>query len=309
MGKKKIIINIITVIICLLILAGGFFTYKYFTTDKEETLEKEEISSEPIFTTENYPKVDGSTATLPLAEAFQANFTGQSIDDVDVTHSKTHQAYENLINKDVDLILVTEPSDEELKMAKDAGIELEVTKVVNEGFVFFLNKYNPVNSLTLEQIQGIYSGEITNWKEVGGTDQDIIAYQRPTNSGSQTGMLSLVMKGKKMVEAPKETIAESMFDIIDVVSNYENGANSIGYSYYYYANTMYLSDDIKLLSVNGVEPNNETIGSGEYPILTAYYIVNRKDDISEDAKTLKENMLSARGQKVAEEAGYVPIQK
>jgi phosphate transport system substrate-binding protein len=70
---------------------------------------------------------------------------------------------------------------------------------------------------------------------------------------------------------------------------------------------MYLSDDIKLLSVNGVEPNNETIGNGEYPILTAYYIVNRKDDISDDAKTLKENMLSARGQKVAEQAGYVPI--
>jgi phosphate transport system substrate-binding protein len=309
MGKKKIIINVVTVIICLLILAGGFFAYRYFTTEKEEILIDKEISSEPIFTAENYPKVDGSTATVPLAEAFQANFTGQSKDDVEVTHSKTHQAYENLINKDLDLILVTEPSEEELQMAKDAGVELEVTKVVNEGFVFFLNKYNPVNSLTLEQIQGIYSGEITNWKEVGGTDQEIIAYQRPTNSGSQTGMLSLVMKDKKIAEAPKETIADSMFDIIDVVSNYENGANSIGYSYYYYANTMYLSDDIKLLSVNGVEPNNETIGSGEYPILTAYYIVNRKDDISEDAKTLKENMLSARGQKVAEEAGYVPIQK
>jgi phosphate transport system substrate-binding protein len=308
MGKKKIIINVITVVICLLILAGGFFAYKYFTTEKvEEEISEEEISTEPIFTAENYPKVDGSTATAPLAEAFQANFTGQNIEDVEVTHSKTHQAYEKLINKELDLILVTEPSEEELQMAKDAGVELEVTKVVNEGFVFFLNKYNPVNSLTLEQIQGIYSGEITNWKEVGGTDQDIIAYQRPTNSGSQTGMLSLVMKDKKIADAPTEIIAGSMYDIIDVVSNYENGANSIGYSYYYYANTMYLSDDIKLLSVNGVEPNNETIGNGEYPILTAYYIVNRKDDISDDAKTLKENMLSARGQKVAEQAGYVPI--
>ena len=69
---------------------------------------------------------------------------------------------------------------------------------------------------------------------------------------------------------------------------------------------MYLSDEIKLLKINGVEPNNDTIKNGEYPILTAYYIVNRKDDMSSEAESLKENMLSTRGQKVAEEAGYVP---
>ena len=312
MKKKKVIANIITIVICLVIVALGYVAYKYFTNandlknQNEPEQVEEKISTEPLYTDENYPKVDGSTATAPLAEAFEANFKGKKIDEVNVEHSKTHKAYEKLINKELDLILVTSPSEDEEKLAEKSNVELEVTKVVNEGFVFFLNKNNPVNSLTVEQIQKIYSGEITNWKEVGGNDEEIIAYQRPKNSGSQTGMLDLVMKDKKIKEAPKEDIAMSMSDIIDAVSNYDNKESAIGYSYYYYANTMYLSDEIKLLKVDGVEPNNDTIKNGEYPILTAYYIVNRKNDISSEAESLKENMLSTRGQKVAEEAGYVP---
>lgn len=312
MKKKKVIANIITIVICLVIVALGYVAYKYFTNandlknQNEPEQVEEKISTEPLYTDENYPKVDGSTATAPLAEAFEANFKGKKIDEVNVEHSKTHKAYEKLINKELDLILVTSPSEDEEKLAEKSNVELEVTKVVNEGFVFFLNKNNPVDSLTVEQIQKIYSGEITNWKEVGGNDEEIIAYQRPKNSGSQTGMLDLVMKDKKIKDAPKEDIAMSMSDIIDAVSNYDNKESAIGYSYYYYANTMYLSDEIKLLKVNGVEPNNDTIKNGEYPILTAYYIVNRKNDISSEAESLKENMLSTRGQKVAEEAGYVP---
>lgn len=312
MKKKKVVANIITIVICLVIVALGYVAYKYFTNtndlknQNEPEQVEEKISTEPLYTDKNYPKVDGSTATAPLAEAFEANFKGKKIDEVNVEHSKTHKAYEKLINKELDLILVTSPSEDEEKLAEKANVELEVTKVVNEGFVFFLNKNNPVDSLTVEQIQKIYSGEITNWKEVGGNDEEIIAYQRPKNSGSQTGMLDLVMKDKKIKDAPKEDIAMSMSDIIDAVSNYDNKESAIGYSYYYYANTMYLSDEIKLLKVNGVEPNNDTIKNGEYPILTAYYIVNRKNDISSEAESLKENMLSTRGQKVAEEAGYVP---
>ena len=312
MKKKKVVANIITIVICLVIVALGYVAYKYFTNtndlknQNEPEQVEEKISTEPLYTDKNYPKVDGSTATAPLAEAFEANFKGKKIDEVNVEHSKTHKAYEKLINKELDLILVTSPSEDEEKLAEKSNVELEVTKVVNEGFVFFLNKNNPVDSLTVEQIQKIYSGEITNWKEVGGNDEEIIAYQRPKNSGSQTGMLDLVMKDKKIKDAPKEDIAMSMSDIIDAVSNYDNKESAIGYSYYYYANTMYLSDEIKLLKVDGVEPNNDTIKNGEYPILTAYYIVNRKDDISSEAESLKENMLSTRGQKVAEEAGYVP---
>lgn len=313
MKNKKVIINILVVLICIAVCIGCYFLYNSLTKGNTETVKKaaeEKISTDPLFTDEDYPIVDGSTATIPLAEAFEANFKAKDVDEVEISHSKTHNAYVKLIDGDVDLILVTEPSEDALELAEENDVELEVIKVVNEGFVFFINSTNSVKSLTLEQIQDIYAGEITNWKEVGGEDEEIIAYQRPVNSGSQTGMLSLVMKDKKIADAPTENIAMEMTDIIDVVSDYENNSGAIGYSYYYYANTMYLSDDIELLAVDGVKPNNDTIKEGEYPIQTAYYIVIRKDE-PENSKTreLVEAMLSTRGQLAAENAGYVPLGK
>lgn len=276
--------------------------------------DEEEISSEPLYTLDNYPKVDASLATQPLTNAFIKNFVGENVDVSKLDYTNTHPGYVRLINDEVDLIVVTEPSKEELELAKQKGVELEVIPVVKEGFVFYVNSNNKVDSLTKDQIQGIYSGEITNWKEVGGEDMEIKPFQRPTNSGSQTGMLSLVMKDKKLMDPLKENLVDTMAQIINFVSSYENGKNSIGYSYYYYATTMYegidkeIASNIKLLGIDGVKPNAKTIQNGSYPYTTAYYIViNKADDENSPSRKLANLMLSKRGQQVAKNAGYVPV--
>lgn len=275
---------------------------------------EEEISSEPLYTLDNYPKVDASLATQPLTNAFIKNFVGEDVDVNKLDYTNTHPGYVRLINDEVDLIVVTEPSKEELELAKQKGVELEVIPVVKEGFVFYVNSNNKVDSLTKDQIQGIYSGEITNWKEVGGEDMEIKPFQRPTNSGSQTGMLSLVMKDKKLMDPLKENLVDTMAQIINFVSSYENGKNSIGYSYYYYATTMYegidkeIASNIKLIGIDGVKPNAKTIQNGSYPYTTAYYIViNKADDENSPSRKLANLMLSKRGQQVAKNAGYVPV--
>ena len=116
------------------------------------------------------------------------------------------------------------------------------------------------------------------------------------------------------MEAPKENLVDTMFEIVNLVSNFDNGKNAIGYSYYYYATTMFRSIDneiasnVRMLGVNGVKPTNETIKDGTYPFQTAYYIViNKADDENSKARILANQLLSARGQKVAEEAGYVSV--
>lgn len=276
--------------------------------------DEEEISSEPLYTLDNYPKVDASLATQPLTNAFIKNFVGEDVDVSKLDYTNTHPGYVRLINDEVDLIVVTEPSKEELELAKQKGVELEVIPVVKEGFAFYVNSNNKVDYLTKDQIQGIYSGEITNWKEVGGEDMEIKPFQRPTNSGSQTGMLSLVMKDKKLMDPLKENLVSTMAQIINFVSSYENGKNSIGYSYYYYATTMYegidkeIASNIKLLGIDGVKPNAKTIQNGSYPYTTAYYIViNKADDENSPSRKLANLMLSKRGQQVAKNAGYVPV--
>lgn len=318
--KRKSIITVI--IILLFVIVGCTLSYfvviknyeKKMEAQRQKEIEENTISNEPIYTLENYPKVDASLATQPLTNAFIKNFTGIDVDESTLDYTNTHPGYVRLINDEVDLIVVTEPSEEELALAREKGVELEVIPVVREGFVFYVNSSNPVDNLTKDQIQAIYAGEITNWKEVGGDDEEIIPYQRPVNSGSQTGMLSLVMKDKQLMEPKKENLLQTMAQIINYVSSYDNGKNSLGYSYYYYATTMFetidkeVASNIKLLGVDGVKPNTQTIKDGTYPYTTAYYIVINKADAEDSvSRKLANEMLSKRGQKVALDAGYVPV--
>lgn len=332
MDKKKVVVLILGILVIVLACLG---LYKFLQKDAiiDNPINQPDISGEvkpngeivqnqeekfiigereALFTEENYPVIDGSTATIPLSEAFKAEFLGKNVKDVTVTHNKTHYAYENLIDGRADLILVTYPSEDEFNYAKKNNVELEIIPVVNEAFVFFNHKDNEVKNLSLEQIQKIYTGEIKNWSEVGGADEAIDAYQRPINSGSQTGMLNLVMNGLELAEPPKENVYGEMGEIVNAVASVETGKNSIGYSYYYYATTMYdiIDSDtagrIDLLGVDGVEPTNESIKNGSYPIRTNYYIVINKNEPEDGAvRKLVNAMLSERGQKAAEAIGYV----
>lgn len=249
-------------------------------------------------------RVDASLATQPLMDAYVEGLKDYNLKK---DYTNTDPAYTKLINGETDLIIVTEPSSDELKRASDAGVELEVTPVVNEGFVFFTNVNNPVNGLSLKEIQDIYTDKITNWNQVGGDNAKIIAYQRPENSGSQTGMLSLVMKDKKIKEPKMEEYIESMAGIIDAVANYDNSKDSIGYSYYYYATTMYGNENIKFLAVDGVSPNHDTIKDESYPLITAYYIVTLKGTKNTAVSKVKKAMLESKGQEIARNAGYIEI--
>ena len=309
---KKSLKIVITILVMLIIVGGCIFAYFKFGK-KDNKSGEEQISSEAIFSKADMPRVDASLATQPLVSAMVKNFTAGQMTESDLNYTNTHPGYVKLINGEADLIVVTEPSEEELKLAKEKGVELEVIPVVKEGFVFYVNGNNKVDSLTLDQIESIYAGEIKNWSEVGGDNEEIIPYQRPVNSGSQTGILSLVMKNKKLMN-PLNNVIETMEGIIKTVANYANGKGAMGYSYYYYATAMYdLTDEnsqdrIKLLGVNGVKPSYDTIKDGSYPIQTAYYIVINKNE-PEGSKTreLVKAMLSARGQNVAKDAGYVPV--
>ncbi|MBQ2867490.1 MAG: substrate-binding domain-containing protein [Firmicutes bacterium] len=261
-------------------------------------------------TPEEYPIVDGSTATIPLSEAFAASVMQIDVEEARqyVLHNTTHDAYVNLIEGKADIIFVTMPSDDELALAKEAGVELVVTPIVNEGFVFLTSTENPQTNLSYEQVQGIYRGEITNWNQVGGPDMEIIAYQRPVNSGSQTGMLEMVVPADEIMDAPTEMRMQGMGDLVEAVADYENSPGAIGYSYFYYVTDMWINEGVKLLSIDGEMPSVKSIEEETYPILTHYYAVTR-GNMAEDSNTIKllEWILSSEGQKIAEQAGYVKV--
>lgn len=292
------------------ILLSSCTTHKAPSLSSSRTIANNQEVEKPKFTKDNYPKVDGSTATIPLSEAIASNILRISGTEASkfIKHNTTHNAYVNLINNSADIIFVTEPSKEELNLAKEAKVELEVIPIVKEGFVFLVNTKNPMNSLTTKQIKDIYQGKINNWKTVGGEEKEIIAYQREPNSGSQTLMEQLVMRGLTLVDHPK-TLVYGMEGLIESIAKYDNSEKALGYSVFYYAKTMYNKDTIKLLAIDDIAPNNKNIASGKYPFTTAYYAVLKKNTAPDaPSRELLKWVLGNDGQKLAEETGYVPLE-
>lgn len=312
---------IMIILIVILLIAGvGYFIFinnndngvaNIQNTVSTNNITTPTVSEKLTMTEEEFPKVDGATAMLPMVGEITKSVLGYTDEQAqkyldENTQGKSAKVYASLINKEKDLIFVSEPSDDILRQAKEANVEFDMTGIGKDGFVFIVNKDNPVDSLTIEQIQKIYTGEITNWSQVGGNNEGIVAYQREQNSGSQNLMEKMVMKGTKMKDAPSGLMIASMEGLIDsVAKGYDNSKASIGYSIYLYAKEQYVKDNIKFLSIDGVYPSDETIANGTYPLSKIVYAVTRKD-VPQDSsvRTLTKWLLTDEGQNIVVAGGY-----
>lgn len=255
------------------------------------------------------PRLDGATALYPIyAAAAEAVYPAGEYPwyEGPVQCNKTDAAFERLIAGEADLILTAGPSDEQLSNAAAAEVELELTPVGREAFVFFVNQANPVEELSLEQIQGIYSGRITGWEEVGGKREAIRAFQRPQNSGSQTALQRL-MGDVPIMAAEEEEIISGMGGILRRTADYKNYGNAIGYSFRFYASEMAAQNTIRFLRIDGVYPDADSVRDGSYPVSNQFYVITRKGEETENTRLLKEWFLSPEGQRLIEQVGYLPL--
>jgi len=260
-------------------------------------------------TVETYPRVDGSTATLPLSEAVFMAATGESAEVAasEVVHTKTTNSYNRLYSGEVDLLIVYEPAEVIVERMKTEP--LCIKPIGLDALVFLANTANPLQSLTMEQLVDIYSGKITNWADVGGLDRELLAFQRPVNSGSQTLMQKLVMKDVPMVDGDNVFRYSTMSDILEGMLSYNNEDNTLGYSVFYYANNMYFEKDLKLMGVDGVLPSTRTIYDGSYKLTNAFYAVVRTDEPADsNAKKIFDWLTGEAGQQLVLDLGYVPVQ-
>ncbi len=258
--------------------------------------------------TDKLPILDGAAAVFPVYSAFvNATYPNTvKLNDEIFQYNNTVMGYKLLGAKAIDIFFGAYPSQEQIENAKNNGTEFEYTKIGKEAFVFFVHKDNPIDSLTTSQIQDIYSGKITNWKEVGGKNEDIVAFQRNEGSGSQS-MLIRFMDGKEIMKPPSKQVNDLMSGIIEQVADYKNKTNSIGFSFRYYLEGIIKNPDIKMISVDGIKPNIENIKNGSYPITTSLYAVTYKDNQNENVQKLIKWILSKEGQEIIEKTGYVGI--
>lgn len=291
-------------------------------------------SGRPQMTIDDYPKVDGSTSTLPLARVIACELLGLSFKwvagigdegaaeilavpktpeqqaladavNAKVVHNKTHQAYLNLVDAKVDMILVANPpSEDELIYAGAAGVSLVWQPVALDALVMLLNTLNTLGGLSRDQIRGIFMGELTDWIGVGGTAGAIHPYVRPINSGSQQLFNAIVMEGLTMPDWPPDRTPTSMGALIDAIVN---DPYSIGYSVYYYVTYQRPPNGAKAIAVNGVAPSAESIRDGTY-LFAAPVLLVVSDDLAPGslAFQMREWLLTPDGQEVVGKSGYVP---
>lgn len=299
-------IKLTTVAILLFAIFACSNTANVSTTVAETTID----TTQKVAEKKNYPRVDGSTANMPMMAQIRSSYLGENLTEAEnnTEVTTTDYAWRNLLDGNADLLLVYEPSSETKAIIDKSPVKLKITPIGVDALVFIVNEKNKVKNLTTEQIRDIYTEKITNWKELGGEDKKIEAYQRVLNSGSQTLFLNLVMKDVKPVDAPMKYRIEGMDGLIETLASYNNNGNAIGYSVFYYAKKMYAVPGLELISVDGVMPSDETISDGKYPFLNQYYLVIREDTPT-DSETMKlyNYILSDKGKADIRKAGYIPI--
>ena len=244
------------------------------------------------------PTIDGAAALLPIYAGFVESiypessviYNGEDYDASSAMHyTNTRGAYKDIVDGNADIIICAQPSDEQLAYAAENGVELEMVPIGSDAFVFIVNDSNPVSDITIEQIRGIYSGKITNWKELGGKNMQIAAMRRNKNSGSQTAL------EKIMGDIPIKPDYTALF------------GSPIGFSFRYYVTGMLGEGGVKILTINGIAPTPETIEDGSYPIAGNIYAIYRKGETNENVQKAIDFMLSPEGQKIVERSGYIPL--
>ena len=280
--------------------------HEYLPFDEASKIVK--TDSKTLKLTENLPRIDGAAALFPVYSAFvNAVYPNTTkLHDGIFEYNNTPDGYRLLAEKETDIFIGVYPSDEQKAYAEENQTTFEYTPIGTEAFVFFVHKDNPITNLTTEQIKDIYSGKITNWKDVGGKNEKIAAFQRNEGSGSQS-MLKRFMGDTPIMDAPTEMVNDFMAGIIEKVADYKSKTNSIGFSFRYYVEGIIKNPDIKMISIDGAAPTSENIRNGSYPILTPIYAVTYKENQNGNVDKLLEWILSDEGQYIINESGYVGI--
>ena len=266
----------LTIILSLALSACGDFA--------PEATAEPSAAPEYSFTEETYPALAASAAAEELADAVTAIMlcTDRETAAERVISCTSAEAWDSLGSGACAIVIAAGAGD------IPDGVETEA--IAQDALVFYVSESNPVDSLTLRELEDIFDGDETSWDAFGGGEEDIIIMGREAGSGSVAALSSLVGCDEELVTA---------------VNEYETASGVIGFGFYYPCVTQGLADWYKIISVEGVAPSAETVASGEYP-LTVEYLVGISSSAAEDSpeRTLYDWLCGSVGQAFISSQGY-----
>jgi len=252
----------------------------------------------PILATETIVVVKGSTTVLPIAQSCAEVFMEENpAISISVQGGGSGVGIASLIDGTCNIANASRPiKEKEIATAQEKGVNPVETVIARDAIVLVVHPSNALAGLTLAEIKAIYTGKVSNWSEVGGADQEIIVVSRDSASGTFETFNELALEGEK-VRADALLQASNAA----VVTTVANTPGAIGY-----VGLGYVSKEIKALTVDEVIPSKETVNAGDYPLARSLFIyTNGKPEGA--VKKFIDFVLSAEGQKLVEENGYISL--
>lgn len=289
-AKKWLVLALAVLTAVALVGCGG-------ATTEEATEEGTEASGE----LSGSLTVQGSDTMVNLsqawAEAFQAENAGVMLS---ITGGGSGTGIASLINGTVDFANASrEMKDEEITQASDAGVEANEIEVAKDGIAVLVNPANTVAELSVDQLGQIYRGEITNWKDVGGADAEIVLLGRDTSSGTYEYFKEAVV-GEEAEYAKAMKNLQSSQAIVDEVVKNEDAIGYVGIGY--------VTDTIKVVAIDGVTASLDTVLDASYPLSRGLYMYSNGQPTGV-GQAFVDWILGADGQAVVADQGFVPLSK
>ena len=276
-----------------LTLCAGLFAGCSNSDSGTPSPEPTQTSSEPAKLSGNVA-TDGSTSMEKIIGSLGEAFTEMN-PDVNFTYNPTGSGtgIQAAIDGTCDIGLSSRALKDEEKAT------LTETIVALDGIAIIVNPANPVSDLSVEQIAQIYTGEITNWKDVGGDDLEISRIGREAGSGTRDGF-ETITDTKEACKYNQELTSTG-----DVITTVAGNPNAIGY-----ASLSAVKDSVKALTVGGVAPSEETVLDGTYTIQRPFVLATRTGEaLSEAAQAFFDFATSADANEIIAAAGAVPVAK
>ena len=213
--------------------------------------------------------------------------------------------FEDFAGRPADIVILPGEPAESYPNNDRETVEIKSSPIALDALVFIVHKDNPVNNLSTEQLRDIYAGNIKNWQELGGENKQIKNYQRDRFSYTQSMMEKIIMQGKSMTKPVQVNNGIGDMD----TAFYQNYPESIGYCLLsFLVNDGYnLGDETKILSIDGVLPDEANIRNSKYPYITNYSAAIRKGEENDNDGRFLDWILSDEGQACIRQAGYLPL--
>ena len=234
--------------------------------------------------------ISGSTSVGPTIEVLAEAYEKNNDVKIEVQQVGSSAGIKNTMEGTSDLGM----SSRDLKDEESQSVE--GTKIAIDGIAVITNKNNKVEDLTVEQVKDIFTGKITNWKEVGGADAEIVVVSREEGSGTRDGFQDILeFESEELIKSAQ--ICDGSGNIKSTVEGNENAIAYISFGY--------VKDGIKSVKIDSVEANDENVVAGKYPISRPFLLVNKKDNLSDGAKAFVDFIMSEEGQNIVAEEGFI----